>query len=82
MVDVATRLSQEHLSDFDWKIKVVMASSKSSGIRQPLLQLALYLTDADGGTREVLLELNKAELDLILTTLSKIREAMQRIPQR
>ena len=82
MIDAATRLSQEHLSDFDWKIKVVMASSKSAGVRQPLLQLALYLTNADGGTREVLLELNKAELDLLLSTLSKLREAMQRIPQK
>jgi hypothetical protein len=82
MIDAAARLSHEHLSDFDWKIKVVVASSKSSGIRQPLLQLALYLTDADGRTREVLLELNKAELELILGTLSKLREGLQRIPQR
>ena len=82
MIDTATRLSQEHLSDFDWKIKVVVASNKSAGIRNPLLQLALYLTDVDGGTREMLLELNKPELELFLSTLSKIREAMQRIPQK
>lgn len=82
MIDAAARLSQEHLSDFDWKIKVVVASSTSSGIRQAMLQLALYLTDVDGRTREVVLELTKPELDLMLSTFSKIREAMQRIPQR
>ena len=81
MAETAVRLSQEHLSDFDWKVKVIVASSSASGIRQPLLQLALYLTDLDGHVREVILELNKPELDMMISTLSKIREAMQRIPK-
>ncbi len=82
MIDAAARLSNEHLSDFDWQVKVVVASNTASGLRQPLLQLALYLTDADGHTRELLLELNKAELDMMISTLSKLREAMQRIPTK
>jgi hypothetical protein len=82
MIDAAIRLSQEHLSDFDWKVKVVLATSKSSGIRQPLLQLVLYLTDTDGHTRELLLELNRAELELMISTLAKVRESMQLIPQK
>mmetsp|Transcript_77716 Transcript_77716/g.209488 ORF Transcript_77716/g.209488 Transcript_77716/m.209488 type:complete len:83 (-) Transcript_77716:44-292(-) len=82
MIDVAAAMSEEHLADFDWKLKVVMASSTASSIQKPLLHLVLFLKNVNGETREVLLELDREELETVLNSLSKIREAMQKIPQR
>ncbi|XP_014210148.1 COMM domain-containing protein 8 [Copidosoma floridanum] len=56
------------LSDFDWRLKYVMGSSKMASIREPLLQLDLILKDKQ--KEQVLgLELNLEELDLMIDAI-------------
>ena len=60
--------------------QVVLASSKASAMRQPLLELALYVANADGSTSEQVLEMDRAEVDRLIASLSNVRDAMNRIP--
>jgi len=80
VLDHAAKVSGPYLQDLDWKVKVVLASSQSSSMRQPLLELALYVGDADGRTREHVLELDGEELDRLIGALQSMRQATQRIP--
>ncbi|KAJ9596125.1 hypothetical protein L9F63_012709 [Diploptera punctata] len=69
------------LQDFDWKVKWVMGSSKSALLREPLLNLDLYLSE--GGSlkikdtqRVVNLELDKDELNKLISALEKAQETL------
>ncbi|XP_076297659.1 COMM domain-containing protein 8 [Lasioglossum baleicum] len=61
----------ETFIDFDWRLKLVMGSSKLASLREPLLQLDLMVENKEG--RRVLgLELNKDELETFLNTVESI----------
>jgi len=60
------------LEDFDWSLKLVLASSSLSGMRRPLLQLRLTTTTPDGPRDEVI-ELNPDELDTVLKQFEAVR---------
>ncbi len=80
MIEECTRISGDHLADFDWKVTAVLASNKAASLRVPLLQLALYVKNSDGDVRENLVELDKSELDKLIDALKGVREGMKRIP--
>ncbi|XP_012062716.1 PREDICTED: COMM domain-containing protein 8-like [Atta cephalotes] len=57
--------------DHDWRLKLVMGSSKMASLRESLLQLDLIIEDK-GSRRIINLELNKDELDMIINSLEKL----------
>lgn len=66
------------LKDFDWSLRLVLSSSKLSGLRQPLLMLKLDKVLPDGSTEERLIELDEAELDMLLGTLRAAQKQLVR----
>eukprot|EP01027_Heterolobosea_sp_BB2_P000518 GEZU01000743.1.p1 GENE.GEZU01000743.1~~GEZU01000743.1.p1 ORF type:complete len:205 (-),score=47.07 GEZU01000743.1:22-636(-) len=80
LMEATVALSQSHLKDFDWKLQLILSSDKVSIMRQPLLLLNLYIYDTkQANTREVLIELTKADLDNLLGTFAKIHEVIQSV---
>ncbi|KAK0175665.1 hypothetical protein PV327_009397 [Microctonus hyperodae] len=60
--------SIQTLIDFDWRLKVVLGSSKVASLKVPLLQLDLKVMENEI-ENNVDLELNKHELDHLIKTL-------------
>lgn len=61
----------ETVIDFDWRLKLVMGSSKLASLREPLLQLDLVVENKES-TRILGLELNKDELDMFINAMESI----------
>ena len=66
------------LKDFDWSLRLVLSSSKLSGLRQPLLLLKLDKVLPDGRIEERLIELNEVELDMLLDSLCAAQKQLVR----
>ncbi|CAL7934624.1 unnamed protein product [Xylocopa violacea] len=59
------------VTDFDWRLKLVMGSSKLASLREPLLQIDLIVENKE--SKHVLgLELNKDELDTFINAMESI----------
>ncbi|KAK9307858.1 hypothetical protein QLX08_001929 [Tetragonisca angustula] len=61
----------ETVIDFDWRLKLIMGSSKLASLREPLLQLDLIL-EHKNSKRILDFELNKDELDTFINTMEGI----------
>ncbi|KZC14100.1 PREDICTED: COMM domain-containing protein 8-like [Dufourea novaeangliae] len=61
----------ETLVDFDWRLKLVMGSSKLASLREPLLQLDLMIENKEK-KRILGLELNKDELETFINAVETI----------
>lgn len=59
------------LVDFDWRLKLVMGTSKMASLREPLVQLDLIAEDKQG-RRIIGVEMNKDELETLITTMETI----------
>ncbi|RLU25268.1 hypothetical protein DMN91_003361 [Ooceraea biroi] len=57
--------------DFDWRLKLVMGSSRMASLRESLLQLDLMVEDTES-RRIIDLELNKDELETMINALDAI----------
>lgn len=57
--------------DFDWRLKLVMGSSKMASLRESLLQLDLIVEDTES-RRIINVELSKDELETLINTLDAI----------
>ncbi|XP_789228.1 COMM domain-containing protein 8 [Strongylocentrotus purpuratus] len=68
-------ISQSHLTDFDWKLKLAMSSDKISSVQEPLVNLDLSLME-DGTNRLVSLELDKEELRKLVSSLETANRAV------
>ena len=66
------------LKDFDWSLRLVLSSSKLSGLRQPLLMLKLDKILPDGTIEERLLELDESELNTLLSSLRAAQKQLVR----
>jgi hypothetical protein len=66
------------LKDFDWSLRLVLSSSTLSGLRQPLLLLKIDKILPDGSIEERLVELDEAELDMLLGTLRAAQKQLVR----
>ena len=79
----AVEISNAHLTDFDWSLRLVLASDKLSHVRKPIVLLKLFLSNADGSTRrDLIFELDKPELDKLLGDCSEINTVLQSLVQR
>ncbi|XP_053980441.1 COMM domain-containing protein 8-like [Hylaeus volcanicus] len=61
----------ETLIDFDWRLKLIMGSSKLSSLRESLLQLDLVVENRDA-KRILSLELNKDELETFISAVETV----------
>lgn len=61
----------ETVTDFDWRLKLVMGSSKLATLREPLLQLDL-MVESKERKRTLGLELNKDELETFINAMETI----------
>ena len=66
------------LKDFDWSLRLVLSSSTLSGLRQPLLMLKIDKILPDGRIEERLVELDEAELDMLLGSLRAAQKQLVR----
>jgi len=74
------QISGPYLADVDWKVNLSLASSTASSLRKPWVQLALYLEETGAARKEVVMELDKAQLDMMIEAVSNLRQATARIP--
>lgn len=73
-------MSGPFLADVDWKVNLSLASSTASSLRKPSVQLALYLDEAGTKRKEVVMELDRTQLDMMIDSVSKLKAATDSIP--
>ncbi|KAL0485836.1 COMM domain-containing protein [Acrasis kona] len=80
MVKTVSQISASYLQDFDWKLHLVVASDKCTNFREPILLLNLYVKkENQDKADEVLVELNKSELDDLLSHFEKIQQVTKKL---
>jgi len=77
--NMSCRLAPAYLHDFDWALRLVMASDSISSLRNPLLVLNLTLKNVDGSTRNVAVELSKADVDALIANCDHINAVVQKL---
>ncbi len=75
----ASSISPSTLKDFDWSLKMVMASDKLAEIANPTLVLSLDLKGSDGSSKLVQFELSKESLDKLLSTCGDITKVVRQL---
>ncbi|KAG7334211.1 hypothetical protein KOW79_002618 [Hemibagrus wyckioides] len=75
LVDRTNRICSSQLDDFNWQLKLALSSDKLSSLNTPLLNLCLDLTE-NGIQRAVTIEMNKEELNTLITTLEAANKVM------
>ncbi|RYH20721.1 hypothetical protein EON65_22600 [archaeon] len=70
------KCSNKELVDFDWSLKLALSSDKISGLRKPLVQLKLDTATPTGQSDSTLLELDYAELNGLLKTLTAAQKVI------
>ena len=81
----SAEISNAHLTDFDWSLRLVLASDKLSHIRTPVLLLKLFLARPGGEAepkREIVVELTKDELDALLADFKSVNAVLQKLALR
>ncbi|KAL5499894.1 hypothetical protein EMCRGX_G011362 [Ephydatia muelleri] len=71
-------ISQAYLSDFDWKLKLVMSSDKLGSIQRPVLDLDLDISEG-GEKRREQLELTQEELEALLSSLDAANKVVTQL---
>ncbi|RLN52305.1 hypothetical protein BBJ29_002375 [Phytophthora kernoviae] len=64
----------EELRDFDYSVRVNLASSSLCGDRQRTVVLKQRLVKSDGSERQVVLELDDAQLAVMLKAFASINQ--------
>lgn len=84
--DVMDRLAKEassmfprSLRDFDWSLKMVMASDKLADINDTIMTLSLNISRPNGPPETVRLELNKESLDNLLKACSAAGKTVRQL---
>lgn len=78
LISSSCAISDSHLKDFDWKLKMTLSSDKLSNIKQPLATLDLHLQK--NKKREVhSTEMSRQELDKLITSLEGANKAVQQM---
>ena len=71
--------SYAELRDFDWSARIVLASDKISGLKQPLVILKLFLQTGSGEITEKEIELSQQELNNLLETLTQAKQKIKEV---
>lgn len=78
LVKESCNISQASLTDFDWKLKLVMSSDKLGSIQRPVLDLDLDISE-NGHRRKEQLELTKEELEALLSSLDAANKVVTQL---
>ncbi|BFZ14443.1 hypothetical protein BsWGS_17482 [Bradybaena similaris] len=78
-VEDATAVSHAVLADFDWKLKLALASDKLASLQEPLLHVDLDIREVSGQHKSLLLELNQSELTKLITSLEMCSKSVQQL---
>jgi len=70
--------SYAELRDFDWSARIVLASDKISGLKQPLVILKLFLQTGSSITEKEI-ELSQQELNNLLETLTQAKQKIKEV---
>uniref|UniRef100_A0A0B6ZUD8 COMM domain-containing protein n=1 Tax=Arion vulgaris TaxID=1028688 RepID=A0A0B6ZUD8_9EUPU len=79
LVHDTTAVSHAVLADFDWKLKLAMASDKLASLQEPLLQVDFNIREASGESKKVFLELDKLELRKLISSLEGCSKSVQQL---
>ena len=71
--------SNAYLCDFDWSVRVALASENMSNTKENLLILTLYLEDVNGAKKEHVMEFTKDEFKIFLGEMAKIQTSAQKL---
>ncbi|XP_074656501.1 COMM domain-containing protein 8-like [Tubulanus polymorphus] len=72
-------ISHRSLKDFDWKVKLVMSSSKLVNVNEPLCNLDSYTLDTDGCKDVTSVELDANELRGLIAKLENAHKVVQNL---
>ncbi|KAG8035228.1 hypothetical protein G9C98_001718 [Cotesia typhae] len=68
LVSEALQRERSTMIDFDWRIKMIMGSSHVASLKQPIVQLDLFVKDK--GAKEIVnVEMDRDQLDSFIKTL-------------
>ncbi|XP_034097164.1 COMM domain-containing protein 8 [Gymnodraco acuticeps] len=68
LLDRTNSISSATLQDFDWQLKLSLSSDKISSLHTPLLSLSLDVRE-DAALRSVTMEMNREELNTLISSL-------------
>ncbi|XP_064809637.1 COMM domain-containing protein 8 [Oncorhynchus masou masou] len=68
LVERTNNVSSSTLQDFDWHIKLALASDKISSLQTPLLNLSLDVKE-NGALKPVSVEMNREELQTLISSM-------------
>ena len=71
--------SSTHLCDFDWSVRVALATENVSKTKEKLLILTLYLMEVDGTKKEHVMEFTNDEFKTFLGEMGKIQTSAQKL---
>ncbi|XP_077984363.1 COMM domain-containing protein 8-like [Glandiceps talaboti] len=75
LLENTAAISQAHFTDFDWKLKLAMASDKLASVHEPLVTLDLDLQE-EQGKKSVSVEMNEEELKKMIMSLEAANKAV------
>ncbi|XP_028404022.1 COMM domain-containing protein 8-like [Dendronephthya gigantea] len=78
LIEETCNLSQATLKDFDWKLKLIMATDKLSNMREPVVSLDLDIKEK-AGMKHVLVELSKDELKELIASLEAANKVVMQL---
>ena len=67
------------LKDFDWKLHLSLSSDRLSTLSKPVLFLNLQLENENSEKNDFLLELNRKDIDVFISTLEKLNSGMWKL---
>eukprot|EP00053_Salpingoeca_punica_P005268 m.53403 g.53403 ORF g.53403 m.53403 type:complete len:194 (-) comp13160_c0_seq1:566-1147(-) len=67
------------LTNFDWKLQMVMGSDKISSVRQSVVQLDLQVKQLDGSHKHTQLEMDEQELDAFIAKLEEAHQTLSEL---
>ena len=77
LVEHLVAISSSHMTDFDWSLRLTMATSHLSQVREPMLILTVYTVLLDGSNHEYTFEMTRDDLDRVLGLFAKIASEIQ-----
>ncbi|KAH9489278.1 COMM domain-containing protein 8 [Bulinus truncatus] len=79
LVQETTAVSYSVLTDFNWKLKLSLASDKLASLQEPLLQLDLDVRENSGKKRLLTIELDRNELSKLISSLESCSKSVQQL---
>ncbi|XP_074620035.1 COMM domain-containing protein 8-like [Acropora palmata] len=78
LVQSTAMVSNAYLKDFDWKVKMIMASDRLASIREPTLTLDFNI-DEHGEEKHISVELTSDELKNLISSLESANKVVMQL---